>query len=254
VDRPPGADPVPNGFDWDFWIGPAPWRPFKEKVYHPGTWRGWYDFGGGSLADFCCHGFNLPVRALKLDYPTKIEIAGQGLHKESFITSGTIRFYFPARGNRGPVTLHFHTGGEMPGNDILEGLSETFGKVSETGCLLLGKKGTLSVGLWNSDCYLRMKGEPEFKGGLKHEAARSVSQTLPRTVSQVLEWVEACRKGSSTFSDFDIGGHITEIGLAGVVALRLGHDIDWDGEKMEVRGLPDAAALIKPDYREGFTL
>ena len=66
-------DPIPKGFDWDFWVGPSPLRPYKAGVYHPGKWRGWYDFGGGSLADFCCHAFNLPVRALKLDYPAKIE-------------------------------------------------------------------------------------------------------------------------------------------------------------------------------------
>ncbi|MEI6809060.1 MAG: Gfo/Idh/MocA family oxidoreductase, partial [bacterium] len=46
-DRPAGEDPVPQGLDWDFWLGPAPARPYKNGIYHPAQWRGWYDFGNG---------------------------------------------------------------------------------------------------------------------------------------------------------------------------------------------------------------
>jgi predicted dehydrogenase len=53
--RPAGEDSVPDNIDWDLWIGPAPMRPFKKDVYHPFKWRGFYDFGGGALADMACH-------------------------------------------------------------------------------------------------------------------------------------------------------------------------------------------------------
>ena len=39
IDRPAGADPIPDGFDWNNWIGPAPVRPYKQGIYHPGAWR-----------------------------------------------------------------------------------------------------------------------------------------------------------------------------------------------------------------------
>ena len=64
-ERPAGNDPIPATLDWDFWLGTAPERAYKTGIYHPAKWRGWYDFGNGSLGDFCCHGFNLPVRALR---------------------------------------------------------------------------------------------------------------------------------------------------------------------------------------------
>ena len=53
VSRPTGKDNLPAGLNWDFWCGPSPLRPYKRGIYHPGKWRGWYDFGNGSIGDFC---------------------------------------------------------------------------------------------------------------------------------------------------------------------------------------------------------
>ena len=51
------------------------------------------------------------------------------------------------------------------------------------------------------------------------------------------------------FSDFDFGGYLTEIGLAGIVALRLQKNIDWDGPNMKVPGMPEADRFIRPAER-----
>jgi len=72
-DRPAGADAIPESLDWDSWIGPAQMRPFKKGIYHDFQWRGWSEFGTGALGDMACHTVNMPFRALKLGYPTKIE-------------------------------------------------------------------------------------------------------------------------------------------------------------------------------------
>ena len=252
VDRPAGEDQVPAGFDWDFWVGPAPMRPYKNGIYHPVRWRGWYDFGNGSIGDFCCHAFNLPVRALNLDYPTKIEVSGTGLGKESFAKSCTVRYHFPKLGKREPVKLHFYSGGDLPPPDVTKPMVDTFGKVDRTGCLLVGEKGVISAGLWNSDGYLVMNGEPKFTGIFNHEAAKPIPTSFREVSGHMIEWVDACLGGPKTFSDFDIGGHLTELGLAGVVALRLGHDIEWNGKKMQVKGVKEAKAIISPEYRHGW--
>jgi len=99
--------------------------------------------------------------------------------------------------------------------------------------------------------YPRLKDEPKFRGADNHDAAKQVSVTLPRAPgnNHMREWTEACTGGAKTFSPFEIGGHITEIGAAGLVALRIGHDIDWDGPAMKVPGRPAAEALIKPQAR-----
>ncbi len=250
--RPAGDDPIPEGFDWDFWLGQAPVRPYKSKIYHPIQWRWWYDFGNGAIGDFCCHAFNLPVRALKLEYPTRIEISGQPMGKDGFTNSATIRFHFPQRGDLNPTTIIYYSG-VMPPAYVTKDILATHPQDDlRTGCVMIGEKGSIAPGLWNKDPFFKMNGEPKYKGVLTHEAAKGVLKTLPRTGSHMGEWVEACKGGPKTFSPFDLGGHLTEIGLAGNLALRLGHAIDWDGPAMQVKGVPEAAALIKPEYRKGW--
>jgi predicted dehydrogenase len=256
IDRPAGSDPVPAGMDWNFWIGPAPMRPYKAGQYHPGAWRGWYDFGGGSLADFCCHAFSMPVRALELDYPTHIEVSGDTLAKDSFPKSCRVHFSFPARGNRGPVAIHFYTGGDMPDREVTAGLAETFEKVPTTGCLFVGEKGMLSAGLWNSECLVRLAGDKEFRHADSHDEAKKVPRTLPRAPRErhVLEWIEACRGGGKTFSPFEIGAHVTEVGASALIALRLGRAIDWDGQRMTAKGESAADVWIEAQRRGEYTL
>jgi len=252
VNRPDGADPVPDGLDWNFWLGPAPVRPYKKEIYHPGNWRGWFDFGGGSIADFCCHNFNLPVRALELDFPDRIGLTATELGKESFPTSCKVDYEFPARAGKGPVTIRFSSGGGRPPAEATAGMAETFGQIPDGGCLLVGEKGTLSAGRWNTDCYVRMKAEPKFRGADNHEAAKAIPVTLPRAPgnNHMKEWTEACRGDVKTFSSFDVGGHITEVGLAGLVAIRVGHEIKWDGVAMKSPGCPEADAFVKAQGRE----
>ncbi len=249
IDNPGDSDPIPAGFDWDLWLGPAPQRHYKNGLYHPAQWRGWYDFGSGSLGDFCCHAFNLPVRALKLEYPDRIEISAEGLGKPSFITSGWVKYYFPKRKGLDPVTITFYTGRAMPPADITQDLKATYDNVPNLGCLLIGEKGSISTGLWNTDGMMKITADKAFMGVDNHEAAKPVPISLPRVDGHMKEWVDACLGGPPAFSSFDIGGHITEIGLAGVVALRLGHDILWDGKGMHVHNTPEADQLINPHLR-----
>ncbi len=250
TDRPSYSDPIPDGLDWDFWVGPAPERPYKDAIYHPGKWRAWYDFGNGSLGDFCCHSFNMPVRALGLDHPDRIHVSGRKLGKESFPEACTVSYHFPSKGNRGPVKLHFYTGGDEPHEGITKELVRTFGKLPRVGCLLEGTKGQLSAGLWNSQCYVRLQGEETFLGADKHEAAKAIPESLPRSAGHMAEFLQACQGKGTTYSDFDLGGHLTEIGLAGVVALRLEpNEIPWDGTRLQVPGVSAADAFIRKTDR-----
>ncbi len=252
TDRPADADPIPTGLDWDFWVGPAPSRSYKSNIYHPGKWRAWYDFGNGTLGDFCCHSFNMPLRALNLDYPNKIAISGKKLGKETFPEACTVTYHFPQRGKRKPVKLHFYTGGDEPPETNTKELRNTFGGLPRVGCLLDGTKGQLSSGLWNSQCYVRLRGEPKFRGADNHEAAKKVPITLPRSKGHLEEWLDACRGDGTCFADFDLGGHLTEIGLAGVVALKLQENIDWDGPNMRIPGSNAADAYVNKESRPNY--
>lgn len=244
------ADPIPAGLNWDLWCGPSLLRPYKKDLYHPKRWRDWFAYGSGFLGDFCCHTFNLPVRALKLEYPTRIDIQGENFGSECVSTNAVVDYHFPKRGDLEATNIHIYDGGRKPENNALDDLIPTFGEIPRTGCLLHGEKGQLSAGLWNTACYVKMEGDEKFVGADKHPAARQIPERFPRVRGHMIEWVDAVLEGKKTFSDFDLGGHLTEIGLAGTLALRMGESIAWDGKKMEVLGRPDAQSYIRAHQRQ----
>ena len=70
--RPAETPPVPDGLDWDLWLGPAPSGPY-HPAYCPWTWRNWWDFGTGLFGDLGCHKLSTVFKALKLGHPVSIE-------------------------------------------------------------------------------------------------------------------------------------------------------------------------------------
>jgi len=66
--------------------------------------------------------------------------------------------------------------------------------------------------------------------------------------------VDACVGGPPTFSSFEVGGHLTEIALSGVVALRAQKTLEWNGEKMRARNAPEAEQFIQPHYRSDWKI
>jgi predicted dehydrogenase len=262
IDRPEGSDPVPAHVDWDLWIGPAPMRPYKEKVYHPFAWRGWQDFGTGALGDMACHTANMPFRALKLGYPTEVEAESSGMNKETYPKSSKIRFEFPAREGLPALTFHWYDGGRKPEVDLTKDVEEMLGKVPGSGCLLVGDKGKLfSPDDYGSQFFIKLKDDKEYISGSKHDAITSVPQTIPRNTLSPdtdkrhhLEWISACKGGPAPYSNFDIAAYLTEIILLGCVALRAGQKLEWDGPNMKARNTKAAAQFVRREFRTGWKL
>lgn len=90
-ERPTDTPPVPEGLDWDLWLGPAPQRPYHPE-YHPWTWRNWWDFGTGLLGDLGCHKLSTVFKALKLGHPTSIEASSTKLNPETYPLGVLARF------------------------------------------------------------------------------------------------------------------------------------------------------------------
>jgi hypothetical protein len=118
------------------------------------------------------------------------------------------------------------------------------------GLLIVGEKGCIHTSHWNTGGKIRLQGEARLSDVRRHEATKDIPKTLPRTGSHGHEWLNACRGEGKTFSDFDIGGKLTEIGLAGVVGIRAGTSLEWDGETMEAKNVPEAARFVHSEYRK----
>jgi hypothetical protein len=243
----PGEDPVPPGFNWDLWVGPSAMRPFRKGVYHPFSWRGWFDFGNGGLADFCCHAINLPMRALDLGYPERL-VVNVHEHKQD-AGKAAVEFHFPARGNLVPVTLFWQGDGKPPA-EVIQPLVEVYRGKPPTGLMIVGEKGRIYTSHWNTDGMIRLEGEPRMVDVQHHAATKHIPQTLPRSPGHDREWVNACRGEGKPFSDFDTGGKLTEIGLSAIVALRTGKSLEWDGEKMAATNAPEADRFVHTEHRK----
>jgi predicted dehydrogenase len=259
VGRPDGEDTVPPHVNWDLFLGPAPFRPFKEKIYHPFAWRGWQDFGTGALGDMACHTANMPFRALKLGYPTSIEAQTSVMNKETWPSASQIRFEFPAREGMPPVTLFWYDGGLKPFEDVAGRVLDLVAtqkdrdgnlrprKLPGSGCLLIGDKGHLfSPDDYGSTSFLLpQKDFADYQGP---------AETVPRSPGHYKEWVDACKGGATPYSNFDIAAYLTEIILLGCVAMRVGKKLEWDGPNMRALNAPEADAFVKRTYRAGWEI
>jgi len=267
---PTEGDPVPPNLNWDEWLGPAPVRLYKGNYYHPWNWRGWLDFGNGPMGDFGCHNLNLPVRALKLDYPVKIDIDAQLMGLPTYPKQARIGYHFAKRGELPPITVTWYDGGRRPETAVIpKELSAYFdGRETTTldkdgkqvtkknsigdGVLILAENGFTFGGCHSGSDYIFLKSDPKLWGILNHPACKDIPGTLPKSPGHMQEWIEACLGGKPVFSDFETGGHLTEIALSGVAALRTGKNLDWDGPAMKATNAPEAQKYIQAQYRKGW--
>ncbi len=237
-DRPKKSPPVPKGLHYDQWLGPAPYRPY-HPAYLPRKWRGWWDFGEGLLGDFGCHLMDLPYWALELGHVGRIEAEGPPVHPESTPRWMIVRYDYPERDGRPPVRLIWHNGRKLR----LPFAGEPFADW-EMGIVFVGEKGRLAAD-YNRYIMLDKEGA---------EGTHKPHAFLPDAVRHHHEWIECCKTGRKPSASFDYAGPLTEAVLLGNIAYRLGKPIAWDAEKLEVPNEPRAKELIRPPYRDGWTL
>jgi predicted dehydrogenase len=242
--RPAEAE-VPANVHWDLWIGCAPMRPYAPG-YHPFAWRGWWDFGSGALGDMACHTVNMPFMALDLRDPTSVQATTSGHNKDSYPKWSIITYEFPANGEREACKMVWYDGGQKPAPELFEGE-----QVSETGVLIIGDKGKLfAPGDYCEKGYKLLAGatdkEVEFEASPGHFE----------------EYVRAIKGGPAARSNFaDYAGPLTETILLGNLAVWAadqpetpGKKIEWNAKTLEATNAPEVANVVKPEYREGYSL
>jgi len=244
---PPAEQPIPAGFDWDLWLGPAANRPYNE-VYAPKTWRSWFDFGNGEMGDWCCHTLDAPYWSLDLGLPTVVEAEFKSpVPDTGFISDqAVIRWDFPARGNKAPVTMRWYEGGLKP--EIRPEWKVE--KLAGSGMIMVGDKHCLVTGGRPNDPRLLMP-MPEWEAFKPNLPA----QTIPRTFQEnpQREWAEAIKHGTVCGSNFDYATGLVEMALTGVLAQRFNTRIEYDARNMKVTNHPELDAYIKEPARAGFS-
>jgi len=244
IDRPKDTHPVPEGLDWDLWLGPAPKRPY-HPCYLPFSWRGWWDFGTGVLGDIGCHQMAPIFRALKLGYPTSVEACSSGVNSETAPLASIVRYDFPARAGFPAMKLSWYDGGLMPPRpaELPSGLR--FGNADDNLCI--GETGKMLGHRLLPEARSQEYGKPP--------------RILPRSPGHHREWIDACKGGKPAGSNFNVLGPLTEVVLLGNIALRTGQTLyekglklNYDGPGMKVTNLPEANEYIRCEYRDGWKL
>lgn len=252
LNRPEGSVAVPDGLQWDLFLGPAKFRDYNP-VYTPWNWRGWWDFGTGALGDMACHILHPVFKGLKLGYPSKVEASSSLLLTDCAPTAQKVKFTFPARDNMQKVEMpevevYWYDGGIRPirpeGVPANKDLNDEGG-----GVIFYGTKDTLICG-----CY-----------GIRPWLVSGRTPNAPKVLREVneshsMDFVRACKEDASsriqTASPFSEAGPFNEMVVMGVLAVRLqslNQELHWDGPNMKFTNI-DPNATIRTIIKDGFTI
>jgi len=235
----------PEHLDWNNWIGPRPDRPYHGNL-HAFKWRGWLDFGTGTIGDMGCHTWDGPFWAMNPTYPESVEIVkAEGVNDQTYPNKQVIKFRFPAEHGRPGFDAYWYDGGlkpdrpdELPGSQGLPG----------SGSLYVGTKGKMMV--WGD-----YGGAPRLIPEAFQKAVGKPERVIDPSPGHHREWVMAVtgeKPWDYPKSNFTYGGRLTETMLLGGVALRVpGRKIecDWQARKVVTA---EAAPFYKPAYREAW--
>ena len=254
---PEKEDRIPKTLNWDLFTGPAKLNPYNE-IYHPWNWRGWWDYGTGALGDMACHILHQPFRALKLQYPIKVEGSSTLLLNACAPQAQHVKMIFPARENMPKVAMpevevHWYDGGMMP--ERPEGFPQGKELMQSGGGLTIfhGTKDTLICGCYGQNPWLLSGRVPN---------APKVCRRVPNAMGggHEMDWVRACKESKENRvmpkSDFSEAGPMNEMVAMGVLAIRLqglNKVLEWDGANMRFTNIGENETL-RTVIKDGFQI
>jgi hypothetical protein len=255
--NPVEQPPIPEGFDWDLWLGPVPHRPYSPN-YTNAVFRGWYDFGAGSIADmghyslwplFLQFGINTaPLSARAYGTTTCIienHVSTGVRNNVAFPYSCMVEFDFPKQDTLPPFKLFWYDGGMKPFTP--SELDGDGGDLPREGMMFVGDQGKIVAGF---------RGESPKIIPEKRMVEITGSDKPPKEETNRTDraWIEAFKKGEQSPGTFLKATPVTQTILLGAVALRAGKKVVYDPDKVEITNLPDANKYLTRVYREGWEM
>lgn len=254
IKRPTESEPVPEGLDWDMWLGPAPERPFNH-IYQPFVWRGWHDFGEGAIGDMGNYSFDTLFRVLELTAPTSVEGSSTPLFPETFPVGELVHWEFPVRHGRAPVLINWYDAQLRPRRpkELKQGQLMSDPENGE-GMLFVGDKGKILCGF--------MGGNPRLLPTSRMKDFTPPPDNLPKSPGAYQEWLAAIRGKGKTRASYEFEQKVVEALLLGCIAVHTGTKLEWDTVNKRITSLAEgkpsdlaeANALLNPPARAPWKL
>lgn len=254
---PTGTPPVPKNFDWDLWLGPSLPRPYHPHYTHT-VFRGWYEFGGGPIADMGHYSLWPVFLEFGLDNLVSVEstpshactiengVSSPIRNDFSFPAACRVKLRFGAKDNRPPLDLFWYDGGMKPTTP--EELERDDKALPAEGMMFIGDKGKILGGFRAEKPRLFAE---RTAVQLSEPAASAEQQARGRDDA----WIETFQGGAPNSGDFTLGGPISDAFNLAAVSLRLGgRRLLWDPAQSRITNIESANKYLTREYRKGWEL
>ncbi len=254
---PTTTDPIPAGFNWDMWLGPAPARPYNH-AYLPFVWRAWYDYGCGAIGDMGEYGLDTIVRALRLGPANRVEASSTELFPDCYPVASRLNYRFPSALSNETVDLHWYDGGIKPERPAHLSIDVPM-SIDNEGVLYTGEHGQLLTGFMaQSPRMLSLSGNiaPALPALTREDAPFQPMRpelggsATAADIPHYMEWIGACRGGAPASASYAFEEPIVESLMLGNIAIRTQEPLEWDASAFRLtRGTNRAQSLLRPLYR-----
>jgi len=228
--KTPDSDPPP-GLDWNLWCGPAPLRPFNAAI-HPKGFRQFLDYANGTLGDWGVHWMDQVLWWTEEKYPKKVFSTGaRHIKRDSTDAPDTqvASYEFES------FTLVWEHR-QYAGNEA---------ERANLGCYFYGTEGTFHMGWLDGWTFYPANKNRQ----LIHQDPQLDKPDDQNIRALFANFLDCVKTGRRPVCDIESGHRSTNVSLLGMLSLKLGRSIQWDGEKELIIGDPAANKLLRRPYR-----
>ncbi|MFY0655030.1 MAG: Gfo/Idh/MocA family oxidoreductase [Cyclobacteriaceae bacterium] len=236
--------PVPDGVDYDFWLGMAPKRPFNQNRFHF-NFRWFWDYAGGLMTDWGVHEIDIALWLMNVKSPVSVMASGGkfAYPDDASETPDTLQAVFQYDGFN--MLWEHATGIDNGPYDRKEGIA------------FIGNNATLVVNRGGYEIVLENKlKEGDVKSKLESYDAMSRPKNVNYLDVHTKNFVQAVKQNDHSALNTPIeSGSVAAINAQmGNIAYRLGRKVYWDEAKGQFKNDSDANDRIKATYQNGWSI
>ncbi len=226
----PDAEP-PEGLDWNFWIGPAPYRPFNPAI-HPKGFRNFLDFANGTCADWGVHWFDQILWWSEDKHPRSIHSVGGQIYENTVYDAPDYQL----------VTFEFE---QFTAQWEHRRLSGSRTDAHNIGVYFYGTEGIFHMG-WLDGWTFYPNDKNKDIVHMDHTLHEPDQQNIPELWADFMESIERNRKPAA---DIINSHYATNMSLLAMISQKTGRLIHWDGQQQRIIGDEKAGQMLTRQYR-----